>query len=74
MECDKSVTVTRDIPVTSHVPSTRDNARRSRVSHATTTTPHHTIHVVEAVCGVSGSGRIHRCRSVSAPVRTGWMH
>lgn len=68
MRRDDSVTVTR----TSRVTVTCDNARRSRVSHATTTPPHPTVSSVTAVCGVSGYAYIHRyCRNAIA--RSGWM-
>lgn len=55
MKRDKSVTVTRDIRVTSQVPRHVTFGVLSRVSHATTTTPHHTMSVLAVVCGVCGS-------------------
>lgn len=58
MKRDTSVTVTRDIRVTSQVRVTRDVTALSRVSHATTTTPHHTIFMVAQFCGVSGQDQI----------------
>jgi hypothetical protein len=54
MKRDMSVTVTRDIRVTSQVPRHCDIGCTSRVSHATTTTPHHTMSVVTSVDGLCG--------------------
>jgi hypothetical protein len=54
MRRDCHGSVTRDMRVTSQVRGTRDERDMSRVSHATTTTPHHTFSVVTSVRGGCG--------------------
>jgi hypothetical protein len=49
--------VTRDRGVTSQVHVSRDKRDMSRVSHATTTTPHHTTSVVTSVRGCCGDSQ-----------------
>jgi len=51
--CDSNVTVTRDRCVTWAVTWAVTSGVTQRVSHATTTTPHHTMLVVTAACGSS---------------------
>lgn len=66
MRCDKSVTVTRTSRVTSRFTCHVTSSVTKRVSHATTTTPHHTVFMVSAVCGSFGDGSHSFVKAVEA--------